>query len=148
VPGTPGRPGAVFIDVPAGIEAVRAISRDLYGVPPEYVVGRLMDFEYQVRDGVQALVRGTQFTTELSRSSTNVVNFYTQTGRHPVLAAGNSASDRELLEYALANSGPSLALLIQHDDSEREYSYQNRIVTDHDDEPLSDFAHAAKDGRL
>jgi hypothetical protein len=66
--------------------------------------------------GVPVLVRGKNFTTELSLSSTNVVNFYTQTGRHPIFAAGNSASDRELLECALASDGPSLALLIEHDE--------------------------------
>ena len=44
-------------------------------------------------------------------------------GRRPVIAFGNSTGDREMLEYTMAGSGPRLAMLVLHDDAEREYAY-------------------------
>ena len=39
------------------------------------------------------------------------------------LAAGNSNGDIEMLEFAEASSGPSMSMLIRHDDSSREFAY-------------------------
>jgi hypothetical protein len=44
-------------------------------------------------------------------------------GRRPILAAGNSTGDRQMLEYANAGRGARLSLLVLHDDAEREYAY-------------------------
>ena len=52
-----------------------------------------------------------------------VANIQRHLGRRPIFAAGNTAGDREMLEYALAADGPTLALLVDHDDAEREYAY-------------------------
>jgi len=43
-----------------------------------------------------------------------------------LLAAGNSGGDREMLEWAQATGSPSLALLIDHDDAEREFHYTSK----------------------
>ncbi len=50
-------------------------------------------------------------------------NIQRELGRRPIFAAGKTAGDREMLEYALAYDGPSLALLVDHDDAAREYAY-------------------------
>jgi hypothetical protein len=39
------------------------------------------------------------------------------------MAFGNSDGDFEMLEWVTAGSGPRFGLLVHHDDSEREYSY-------------------------
>jgi hypothetical protein len=44
-------------------------------------------------------------------------------GRRPHIAFGNSDGDREMLEYTAAGDGARLALLVHHDDAEREYAY-------------------------
>ena len=44
-------------------------------------------------------------------------------GRRPHLAFGNSTGDRQMLEYTKAGDGARLALLLLHDDAEREYAY-------------------------
>jgi hypothetical protein len=44
-------------------------------------------------------------------------------GRRPILAFGNSDGDLAMLRYAKAGPGVRLALLIHHDDAEREVAY-------------------------
>jgi hypothetical protein len=44
-------------------------------------------------------------------------------GRRPIVAAGNSNGDIHMLKYASGHKGSSLALLVHHDDAEREYAY-------------------------
>ena len=58
-----------------------------------------------------------------------MVNIQRELGRRPIFAAGNTAGDREMLEYALASEGPSMALLVDHDDADREYAYEPEAVT-------------------
>jgi hypothetical protein len=67
-----------------------------------------------------------------------VTNIQTQLGRRPILAAGNSAGDREMLEWALAADGPTLALLIDHDDAEREFQYSSTAGTLVETEAITD----------
>jgi hypothetical protein len=68
-----------------------------------------------------------------------VTNIQTQLGRRPILAAGNSGGDREMLEWALAAEGPSLALLIDHDDAKREFQYMSTAGTIVETEPITDI---------
>ena len=43
--------------------------------------------------------------------------------RRPLIAAGNSNGDIEMLQYAGGRSRPGLRLLIDHDDDQREFAY-------------------------
>jgi phosphoserine phosphatase len=109
-----------------GTEFVRAISDDLYAVPAERVVGTLIGYEF-IRDGEKRpmLRRTTAMLGAANDGPAKVTNIQTQLGRRPILAAGNSAGDREMLEWALAAEGPTLALLIDHDDAKREFQYSS-----------------------
>jgi len=51
------------------------------------------------------------------------VHIWTRTGRRPVLAAGNSNGDIEMLDFTQHQDKPTLRLLVQHDDAEREFDY-------------------------
>jgi hypothetical protein len=44
-------------------------------------------------------------------------------GRRPYAAFGNTSGDQQMLEYTKAGSGARLAMLVLHDDAEREYAY-------------------------
>jgi len=78
-----------------------------------------------------------------NEGAAKVVNIQRELGRRPIFAAGNSAGDREMLEYALACDGPSMALLVDHDDAEREYAYEPEAVTVDFDGSFTAFARAA-----
>jgi hypothetical protein len=45
-----------------------------------------------------------------------------------------------MLEYAAAVDGPSLALLVHHDDADREYAYDGAAATFATTEPISAVA--------
>ena len=68
------------------------------------------------------------------------VNIQAHIGRRPILAAGNSAGDREMLEFAHTGDRPSFCLVVDHDDAEREYAYAGASVTDPDAESILDTA--------
>ncbi|MDY7102320.1 MAG: HAD family hydrolase [Actinomycetota bacterium] len=114
-----------------GTEFVRAVSEELYGVPAELVVGTLIGYEVgrNAADGPPVARRTASVLGEANEGPAKIANIQTQLGRRPVLAAGNSAGDREMLEWACAGSHPGLAILVDHDDAEREYAYQSKAAT-------------------
>lgn len=122
-----------------GTEFVRAISHDLYGVPPELVVGTLITYQ-QVRttSGRSELRRTAHVLGDANEGPAKVTNIQTQLGRRPVFAAGNSLGDAEMLDWSIDGSHPGLALLLDHDDAQREFAYvsvsgtleETRSVTD------------------
>ena len=131
-----------YIVSAGGAEFVRVIGEDFYGVKPEGVVGSQIDYELS-RDagGMVQLLR----TNKLVASGPNEgpgkpPNIQRILGRHPSVAGGNSAGDAEMLEYAKAYGGPSLALLVNHDDGEREYAYESVAGTFAADEKITDTA--------
>ena len=132
---------AVAVVTGGGTEFVRSVSRDLYGVPPERVVGTLVTYTYS-RDeqGRPALRRSAQLDGRPNEGEVKVSQIQAQLGRAPVLAAGNSGGDREMLEWAVSADGPSLALLVDHDDAEREFSYLCAAETFDEPEPITDVA--------
>jgi phosphoglycolate phosphatase-like HAD superfamily hydrolase len=123
-----------------GTEFVRAVSDDLYGVPPELVVGTLLQYDVDDPDGSPSLVRSTRLFGEVNEGAAKVGNIQTQLGRRPILGVGNSAGDRQMLAWATGGVGPSLALLVEHDDAEREFSYAGKAETFAETEPITDVA--------
>ena len=61
--------------------------------------------------------------TVFNDSATKPVNIQLHIGKRPILAFGNSNGDIEMLELATSGAGPGLALLLHHDDAEREFAY-------------------------
>ena len=124
-----------------GCEFVRAVSQELYGVPPEAVVGTLIGYRF-TRDGSgRPLLRRTgEMVGEVNEGPAKVAAVQRHLGRAPVLAAGNSGGDRELLEWAASAPGPGLALLVDHDDADREYAYVGTAGSFSDPEPITGVA--------
>lgn len=121
----------VYIVSAGGAEFVRVIGQEFYGVPPEGVVGSQIDYDFGRDDkGRVQLLRTNQVVASgPNEGPAKVPNIRRILGRRPVVAGGNSAGDAEMLEYATTYDGPSLALLVDHDDGEREYAYESRAET-------------------
>ena len=86
------------------------------------------------------LRRSAQLDGRPNEGEVKVSNIQAQLGRAPVFAAGNSGGDREMLEWAASDAGPSLALLLDHDDGAREFSYVSSAETIEDSELITDVA--------
>jgi hypothetical protein len=51
------------------------------------------------------------------------VGIQTHIGRRPIMAFGNSDGDFQMLEWTNAGQGARFALIVHHDDAEREFAY-------------------------
>jgi phosphoglycolate phosphatase-like HAD superfamily hydrolase len=124
-----------------GTEFVRRISEPLYGVPPELVVGTLIGYELD-RDeaGRPSLRRTVSLMGRANEGATKVAQIQSQLGRPPIVAGGNSGGDREMMEWACVGPHPGLAILVDHDDAEREYAYVGKAQTFEETEPITDVA--------
>jgi phosphoglycolate phosphatase-like HAD superfamily hydrolase len=111
-----------YIVTGGGQEFVRVISDQTYGVPVEQVVGSSIVTKYQERDGKPVLLREPKvFFIDDKDGKPVGINLFI--GKRPYAAFGNSAGDREMLEWTDAGDGARLKMLVQHDDAEREYAY-------------------------
>ncbi|HEY6889935.1 MAG TPA: HAD family hydrolase [Solirubrobacter sp.] len=126
----------VFVVTGGGVEFVRAVGEALYGVAPNDVIGSAVQVSLERRDGRAVLVRQPAILGSPNEGAPKAVNIQTHIGRRPILAVGNSAGDREMLEYVHAGERPSLCVVVDHDDEEREYAYASVSVTDPDAEPI------------
>jgi phosphoserine phosphatase len=131
---------AVFVVTGGGVEFVRAASERLYGVGPDNVVGSAVQVGFERRDGRVVLVRQAKLLGSPNEGAPKAINIQAHIGRRPIFAAGNSAGDREMLEYVTTGEHPSLAIVIDHDDAEREYAYAGKALTDPDAEAIADTA--------
>ena len=111
-----------FIVSGGGIEFVRAFAEDVYGIPPEQVVGSSIKTKYEVRDGKPVLVRLPELNF-IDDKAGKPVGINQHIGRRPILAFGNSDGDFEMLEWTTAGAGRRLGLLLHHDDAAREFAY-------------------------
>ncbi|WP_087687554.1 MULTISPECIES: haloacid dehalogenase-like hydrolase [unclassified Pandoraea] len=109
-------------------EFMRVWASDAYGIPSERIVGSQEKLQYQSRDGKPVLVRKPGFDV-FNDGPVKPVSIFRAIGRRPVLAVGNSDGDREMIEYTTAGNGPSLGVLIHHDDGVREFAYDRSSST-------------------
>jgi phosphoserine phosphatase len=132
----------IFIVSGGGVEFVRAISADLYGVPPSNVVGSSLEVVFERRGDEIVLRRTPKVIGGVDEGEPKAVNIQAHIGQRPVIAVGNSAGDTEMLEYATSGSLPSLGIVIKHDDAEREAAYAGGAATNPKAIPIEDIAEA------
>jgi phosphoglycolate phosphatase-like HAD superfamily hydrolase len=111
-----------FIVSGGGVEFMRPWTEQVYGIPPEQVVGSSVKTRFEVRDGTPVLVRLPEISFIDDREG-KPVGIHSYIGRRPIAAFGNSDGDRQMLEWTQAGSGARLLLLVHHDDGEREWAY-------------------------
>ena len=112
----------VFIVSGGDIGFIRSFSEQVYGIPRENVIGSSVEYELKETDAGLAIFReGDTRVPNVRRFKAQ--NIQLHIGRRPILAVGNSDGDLAMLKYTSDGSGQSLVLLIDHDDIEREFSY-------------------------
>jgi hypothetical protein len=86
------------------------------------------------------LVRRAVALGEVNEGEPKATAIQQHIGRRPVVAAGNSSGDTEMLEYTETGDHPALCLVIDHDDDEREFAYPGAGFTNPDAEPIASTA--------
>jgi len=111
-----------FIVSGGGIEFLRAWSEEVYGIPPEQVVGSSIKTTYELRDGEPTLIRRPEVNF-IDDKAGKPVGINQHIGRRPIAAFGNSDGDFQMLEWTTSGAGPRFGMIVHHTDAEREYAY-------------------------
>ena len=109
-----------------GIDLIRAFSEEAYDIPREQVVGSSVKLRLEMKNGHADLVKLAELNSFDDRE-VKPANIGLHIGRRPILAFGNSDGDLAMLRYTKTGAGARLALLIHHDDAEREFAYDREF---------------------
>jgi len=112
-----------YIVTGGGQDFVRVYAEQVYGIPPEQVVGSAggTKFGYD-KSGKPFLTKEPKLLLN-DNNAGKPEGIHLMIGRRPSAAFGNSTGDRQMLEYTKAGDGARLAMIVLHDDAEREYAY-------------------------
>jgi len=101
---------------------MRSISDDVYGIPPERIIGSSNGLGY-VEDEHGGYVVYKDEPDYFDDGPAKPVRIWSRVGRRPLIAAGNSNGDIPMLRFVESTARPGLRLLLLHDDGEREFDY-------------------------
>lgn len=112
-----------YIVTGGGQDFVRVYAEATYGIPPEQVVGTAGGTQYGYdKSGKPFLTKEPKLLLN-DNDAGKPEGIHLMIGRRPNAAFGNSTGDRQMLEYTQAGEGARLAMLVLHDDAQREYAY-------------------------
>jgi hypothetical protein len=132
-----------YIVSAGGVDFMRAFVEEAYGVPREQVIGSSVKLRLDVGGDRVTLSKLSELNIFNDREA-KPLSIGLHIGRRPLLAFGNSDGDLAMMRYAMSGSGPRLALLLRHDDAEREAAYDREFRLS----PLSEALDKAGDYRL
>jgi len=111
-----------FIVSGGGVDFIRAFAEKTYGIPPEQVIGSSGKLKFEMRDGKAGIMKLTEVDF-IDDKDGKPIGIQSHIGRHPIAAFGNSDGDLQMLQWTTAGVGARFALLVHHDDAEREWAY-------------------------
>ena len=105
-----------------GRDFMRPISDEMYGIPRERVIGSATALAY-TSDERGGTITHAPAPDYLADGPEKPIRIWSRTGRRPLLAAGNTNGDMQMLDFSQHHDKQSLRLLVRHDDAEREFDY-------------------------
>jgi phosphoserine phosphatase len=112
----------VYIVSGSDPQFTRTFSEEATNIPARNVIGTTILTRWVETDTGSYFIRMHEIVEPINDQAGKPVNILNKTGKVPVLAVGNSAGDYHMLEYS-KNAPFSLQMIINHDDSVREYVY-------------------------
>jgi len=105
-----------------GRDFLRVFAEEVYGIPPEQVIGSGIKTKFETHDGQPVITRLAEldFIDDKEGKPIAIDRFI---GRRPVAAFGNSDGDLQMLQWTAAGDGPRFCLLVHHTDATREWNY-------------------------
>ncbi len=121
-----------------GVEFMRPITQEAYGIPPEQVIGSRIKTQYLLDDDRPVLKRLPEIDF-VDDGPGKPVGINAAIGRRPIFIAGNSDGDYEMLRWGTADEKlPSLGIIVHHTDAEREYAYDRQSAIGKLDKALNE----------
>lgn len=114
----------------ASQDFMRPWTMEVYGIPPERVLGTTSKLRYE--PGKLVLLPETDFHDERENKP---IAIHRAVGRRPLASFGNSDGDLQMLQWATR-----FALLVRHTDAEREYEYDRKSPFGRLDKALEEAA--------
>lgn len=111
-----------FIVSGGGVDFMRPWTKEVYGIPPDQVVGSSGKVKFEIVEGRVQLIKLPEINF-IDDKEEKPVGIHQFIGTQPVLAFGNSDGDLAMMQYTAANDKKSLLVYIHHTDAEREYAY-------------------------
>ena len=112
-----------YIVTGGGQDFVRMYAQEVYGIPPEQVVGTAGGTKYGYdKNGKPFLTKEPKLLLN-DNDAGKPEGIHLMIGKVPYASFGNSIGDRQMLEYTTAGGGTRLGMLLLHDDAAREYAY-------------------------
>ncbi|GLH33926.1 haloacid dehalogenase [Pseudomonas sp. BR1R-5] len=101
---------------------MRAFAQEVYGVPPEQVIGTTLDARFIDDNGKLSIERLPKLLHN-DDGPGKPVSIDSRIGRRPIFAFGNSDGDLQMLQWTMAGDGKRFAGLVHHTDATREWAY-------------------------
>lgn len=89
-------------------------------------IGSSVKSSFEMRAGRAEIIKLAELDSFDDRE-VKPVNIYLHIGRRPILAFGNSDGNLAMMRYAKTGDRAGLALLLHHDDAEREFAYDREF---------------------
>ena len=105
-----------------GVDFMRSISAEAYGIPTWQVIGSEGVTTYETTSAAPVLMKegGVAFIDDKAGKPVGIDRFI---GQRPIFAAGNSDGDFQMLDYVTAGEGPRFGMILHHTDAAREFAY-------------------------
>lgn len=126
-----------FIVSGGGVEFMRAWANEVYGIPPEQVIGSSIKTEFRINNGVPVLTRLPEVNF-IDDKEGKPVAINQHIGRRPIAAFGNSDGDLQMLQWTAAGDGARLVAYVHHTDGDREWAYDRKSSIGQLDEGLDE----------
>jgi phosphoserine phosphatase len=101
---------------------MRPFAEQLYGIPPERVIGSAFGLDVRLDEDDTDLLYKSKIDV-FDDGPEKPVRIWSRIGRRPLVAGGNSNGDVPMLRFARHHGRDALRLLVLHDDPDREFDY-------------------------
>jgi phosphoserine phosphatase len=120
-----------------GVEFMRPWAEQVYGIPPEQVIGSSVKLKFEMRDGTPVLLKQPAIDFVDDKEG-KPVGIERHIGRRPIFAFGNSDGDLQMLQWTAAGSGARFMGIVHHTDAEREWAYDRKSAIGQLDKALDE----------
>jgi hypothetical protein len=114
----------IYIVTGGDEDFVRAFSDEVYGVPPEQVIGSAFKLRFIENNSSSSIIKLPEILV-IDDGQEKAKEIQQNIGRRPIFAYGNSDGDIPMLQFTTGGNMQGIGLLNRHDDPIREYAYDN-----------------------